>query len=124
MKRQLINIDVTNTLNFDTPISLLGGLSDPYSMNVNAVTQYWWDIAYPFFNVANYSQIQLQVRNVGAPTFNLVNVTTNRTYNGLLQGLNDLNLGVFWYEFPIFTAGAGYQIYTVNDTYEFGDFIW
>ena len=123
MKRQLINIDVTNTLNFDTPISLLGGLSDPYSMNVNAVTQYWWDISYPFFDVALYSQVFLEVRNVGDPTFSAVPVTTNRNYYGLLQGLNDLNLGVFWYEFPIFDPVAGYQIYTVNDTYEFGEFI-
>lgn len=123
MKRQLINIDVTNNLNFDTPISLLGGLSDPYAMNVNAVTQYWWDISFPFFNVANYSQVFLEVKPVGVPTFGLATVTTNRTYNGLLQGLNDLNLGVFWYEFPIFDPVAGYQIYTVNDTYEFGEFI-
>lgn len=124
MKRQLINLSVTNNQSFDTPISLLGGLSDPFSMNVNATTQYWWDIAYPFFDVSLYSQVQLQVRNVGAPTFGLTTVTTNRSYNGLLQGLNDLNLGVFWYEFPIFDPVAGYQIYTVNDTYEFGDFIW
>jgi hypothetical protein len=92
-------------------------------MNVNAVTQYWWDIAYPFFDVALYSQVFLEVRNVGDPTFSVVPVTTNRNYYGLLQGLNDLNLGVFWYEFPIFDPVAGYQIYTVNDTYEFGEFI-
>jgi hypothetical protein len=123
MKRELININVTNNLNFDTPISLLGGLSDPYSMNVNAVTQYWWDISFPFFNVALYPQVQLEFKLVGAPFFALANVTTNLTYNGLLEGLNNLNLGVFWYEFPIFDPVAGYQIYTVNDTYEFGEFI-
>jgi len=123
MKRELININVTNTLTFDTPISLLGGLSDSFSQSVNAVTQYWWDISFPFFNVALYSQIFLEVRPVGAPTFGLATIPTNRSYNGLLEGLNNANLGVFWYQFPIFDPVAGYQIYSTNDTLVFGEFI-
>lgn len=123
MRRELISLNVTNNLNFDTPISLLGGLSDPYSMNVNATTQYWWDVGFPFFNVALYPQVFLEFKMLGAPSFSLATVNTNQTYSGLLQGLNDLNMGVFWYRFPIFTPVAGYQIYTVNDTYVFGEFI-
>jgi hypothetical protein len=123
MKRELININVTNTLTFDTPISLLGGLSDSFSQSVNAVTQYWWDISFPFFNVALYSQIFLEVKPVGAPTFALATIPTNSSYDGLLAGLNNANLGVFWYEFPIFDPVAGYQIYCTNDTLEFGEFI-
>lgn len=123
MKRELISINVTNTLDFDTPISLLGGLSDSFSQNVNAVTQYWWDIAFPFFDVALYPQIFLEFRPVGSPTFSLATIPTNLTYNGLLEGLNNANLGVFWYEFPIFNPVFGYQIYSVNDTLEFGEFI-
>jgi hypothetical protein len=123
MTKEVINISVRNNLNFDTPISLLGGLSDSYEMNINATTQYWWDISFPFFNVALYPTVQLEFKLVGAPSFSLANVSTNLTYDGLLQGLNSLNLGVFWYQFPIFDPVAGYQIYTVNDTYEFGEFI-
>lgn len=123
MKRELININVTNTLDFDTPISLLGGLSDSFSQNVNAVTQYWWDIGFPFFDVALYPTVFLEFKPVGTPTFSLATINTNSTYNGLIEGFNNLNLGVFWYEFPIFDPVAGYQIYSVNDTLEFGEFI-
>jgi len=117
-----ISISVTNNLSFPTPISLFGGFQDSMGQNVNAVTQYWWDIAYPFFDVALYSTVTLEYRPVGSLIYSLVTIPTYNTYDGLLRGLNELNMGIFWYEFPIFNPALGYQIYTVNDNIEFGNF--
>lgn len=117
-----INIAVTNNLNFPTPISLFGGLSDTMSYNINATTRYWWDLGYPFFDVALYPAVTLEFRNVGSLIWNIATVNTYQTYDGLLRGLNELNMGIFWYEFKTFNPTVGYQIYTVNDVIEFGNF--
>lgn len=117
----IISINVTNNMNFRTPVSLFGGASDNQSYNVNATTQYWWDIGYPFFDVALYPQVFLEYRLVGQPTYSIATVQTQQSYNGLILGLNALYFGLFWYQFPTFQPAAGYQIYTVNDVYEFGN---
>lgn len=120
--KEHINLSVTNNLSFRTPISLLGGLSDTFSYNVNATTQYWWDVGYPFFDVSLYPTIQLEYRLVGASVYSIAYISTNLSYNGLIEGLNNANLGTFWYQYPTFNPFIGYQIYTVNDVYEFGNF--
>ena len=116
----VISVNVTNNMSFRTPVSLFGGLQDNQSYNVNATTQYWWDIGFPFFNVALYPTVTLEYRLVGEPFYSIATVYTKQTYNGLIEGLNSLYFGLFWYQFPTFQPAAGYQIYAVNDVYEFG----
>lgn len=120
-----IVLNVTNNLSFDAQISLFGSTSDPLASSVNAYTQYWWDIAYPFLNVANVSTMFLEYKPVGASTFSIAQFNTNNTYNGIWVGLNSLNLGTFWNQFPNgLIPAVGYQIYTSNDKLEFGNISW
>jgi hypothetical protein len=124
MKDGKIILNVQNNFNFDASISLFGSTSDPQAGSLNAVTEYWWDISFPFLNVANVGQMYIEAKRVGAPSFTQVYFTTSNTYNGLLQGLNSIGLGTFWYEFPTFLPLAGYQIYTTNDNLIFGNIGW
>jgi hypothetical protein len=124
MKEGKIVLNVKNNFNFDATISLFGSKSDPQAGSLDAVTQYWWDITYPFFNVANFAQMYIEYKNLGALTFQQAYFNTNYTYLGIIQGLNNLSLGTFWYEFPTFLPSAGYQIYTTNDKIVFGNIGW
>jgi len=124
MKSGDIILNVKNNFNFDATISLFGSTSDPQAGSLNAVQQYWWDITYPFLNVANVAQMYIEVKPVGAPTFNQVYFPTNNNYNGLIQGLNSIGLGTFWYQYPTFIPAIGYQIYTTNDNLVFGNIGW
>ena len=124
MKEGKIVLNVKNNFNFDATISLFGSTSDPQAGSLDAVTQYWWDITYPFFNVANFAQMYIEFKPLGALTFQQAYFNTNYTYLGIIQGLNNLALGTFWYEFPTFLPSAGYQIYTTNDKLVFGNIGW
>lgn len=120
-----IVLNVTNNLNFDAQVSLFGSTSDPMASSVGALTEYWWDISYPFLNVANVSTMFLEYKPVGASTFSIATFYTNNTYNGLWIGLNNLNLGSFWNQVPQgLIPSVGYQIYTANDKLEFGNISW
>lgn len=121
MKDGKIVLNVKNNFPFDATISLFGSTSDPQAGSLNAVTQYWWDITYPFFNVANYAQMSIQFKNVGASSFQIAYFNTYNTYQGILQGLNSLSLGTFWYAYPFFIPSIGYQVYTTNDNLVFGN---
>jgi hypothetical protein len=119
-----IVVNVTNNLAFDAQVSLFGSTSDPLASSVGAFTQYHWDIAYPFLNVANTPIMYIQYRNVGASTFDVMPFYTNLTYQGIWVGLNNLNFGIFWNAFPNFIPLIGYQVYTSNDKFEFGNITW
>jgi hypothetical protein len=124
MKDGNIILNVKNNFTFDAPISLFGSTSDPQAGSLNSVNQYWWDLTFPFFNVANVGQMYIEVKRLGAASFTQVSFTTSNTYNGLLQGLNSLAIGTFWYEYPTFSPAFGYQIYTTNDNLVFGNIGW
>ncbi len=119
-----IILNVTNNLAFDVQVSLFGSTSDPQASNVGAFTQYWWDIAYPLLDIANVSTMYLEYKPVGAATFSIAPFNTNNNYLGIWQGLNNLNFGIFWNQFPTFIPSVGYQIYTSNDKLEFGNISW
>jgi len=124
MKEGKIVLNVKNNFNFDATISLFGSKSDPQAGSLDAVTQYWWDITYPFFNVANFSQMYIEYKPLGGATFQLAYFNTYYTYQGILQGLNNLALGTFWYAYPTFIPSIGYQVYTTNDKIVFGNIGW
>ena len=124
MKDGKIVLNVKNNLPFDATISLFGSTSDPQAGSLNAVTKYYWDIAYPFLNVANVAQMYIEYKPVGASTFQLAYFNTYYTYQGILQGLNSLALGTFWYAYPTFIPSIGYQVYTTNDNLVFGNIGW
>ena len=124
MKEGKIVLNVKNNFNFDATISLFGSKSDPQAGSLDAFTQYWWDITYPFFNVANFSQMYIEYKPLGALTFQQAYFNTYYTYQGILQGLNSLALGTFWYAYPTFIPSIGYQVYTTNDKIVFGNIGW
>jgi hypothetical protein len=124
MKEGKIVLNVKNNFNFDATISLFGSTSDPQAGSLDAVTQYWWDISYPFLNVENVAQMYIEYKRLGALSFQQAYFNTNYTYLGIIQGLNNLALGTFWYQFPNFLPSAGYQIYTTNDNVIFGNIGW
>ena len=124
MKDGKIVLNVKNNLPFDATISLFGSTSDPQAGSLNAVTRYNWDIAYPFLNVANVSQMYIEYKPLGGASFQLAYFNTYYTYQGILIGLNSLALGTFWYAYPTFNPSIGYQIYTSNDNLVFGNIGW
>jgi hypothetical protein len=124
MKEGKIVLNVKNNFNFDATISLFGSTSDPQAGSLDAVTQYWWDIGYPFLNVANVGQMYIEFKPLGTLTFQQAYFNTSNTYLGILQGLNNLALGTFWYAYPTFIPAVGYQIYTTNDRIVFGNIGW
>ena len=69
MKEGKIVLNVKNNFNFDATISLFGSTSDPQAGSLDAVTQYWWDITYPFFNVANFAQMYIEFKPLGGFNF-------------------------------------------------------
>ena len=124
MKDGKIVLNVKNNLPFDATISLFGSTSDPQAGSLNAVTRYNWDIAYPLLNVANVSQMYIEYKPLGGASFQLAYFNTYYNYQGILQGLNSLALGTFWYAYPTFIPSIGYQIYTANDSLVFGNIGW
>jgi hypothetical protein len=115
MPTKQININITNTQSFTAQISLFGGLQDPNRYSVNANTLYTWDTS--LVNFSANSIFTIQAKRSGAPTFNTIVGNMNNSFAGLVYGLNQLNIGMFWYE----VVGALQTIYTSSDFYEFGN---
>lgn len=115
MARKLININVTNTQNFLLNVSLFGGLQDPNRFSANANTLYTWDTSGVNFGANSIFTIQAKVST--APSFMIFNGTMYNSFLGLITGLNNLNMGLFWYEIN----GALSTVYASSDYYTFGN---
>lgn len=116
---QKIVLFIENTLNVPQWVSLLGGGSDAAKYNINASTEYLYDIT--ALNFSSTSTYTLEFKKVGAASFQTISGLTYGSFSNFYADLNDQNLGVFT---PIFPTGLPAQtIYTVNDFYEFGDLI-
>jgi hypothetical protein len=114
MPTKQININITNTQSFTTQISLFGGLQDPNQYSVNANTLYTWDTS--LVNFGANATFTIQAKRSGAPTFNTIQGNMNGSFAGLVYGLNQLNMGMFWFE----VIGSLQTIYTSSDYYDFG----
>ena len=115
MPTKQININVTNTQSYTTQISLFGGLQDPNQYSVNANTLYTWDTS--LVNFSANTTFTIQVKRSGASTFNTIQGNMNNSFLGLVFGLNQLNIGMFWYEI----VGSLQTIYASSDYYEYGN---
>jgi len=114
MPTKEINISVTNTQAFTTQISIFGGPQDPNKNSVNALTLYTWDTGLVNFS-ANYS-FTIQSKRSFEPTFTTITGTMKNSFLGLVYGLNQLNIGMFWYD-------ASNTIYTSSDAFVFGNLV-
>lgn len=115
MPTKQININITNTQSFTTQISLFGGLQDPNRYSVNANTLYTWDTS--LVNFSANATFTLQYKRSGAVSFISLIGNMNNSFSGLVYGLNQLNIGMFWYEI----IGSLKTIYASSDYYEFGN---
>ena len=115
MPTKQININITNTQSYTTQISILGGLQDPNQYSVNANTLYTWDTT--LVNFSANATFTIQYKRSGAPTFSTMQGNMNNSFDGLVYGLNQLNIGMFWFEI----IGVLKTIYTSSDYYEFGN---
>ena len=115
MPTKEINISVTNTQAYTTQISIFGGPQDPNKNSVNAFTSYTWDTNLVNFS-ANYS-FTIESKRYFEPTFTTITGTMRNSFLGLVYGLNQLNIGMFWYD----TASS--TIYASSDAFVFGNLV-
>jgi len=125
MPARKIILNLKNNTSFTNRVSVLGGLSDENRNNVNASTQYLYDIALPqggnppaSFEAS--TSFTLQYRNVGSAIFLTATGLTYGSFERFVESLNDLNLGIFNVAFPNTNSNA---IVTYNDVLEFGDLV-
>lgn len=116
MPAKQIILNVTNTTSLRASFSILGGDQDPNRHNVNAFTQYLYDLVIPDWG--NISSFAIENKVTGAPFFNIASGTTQNTLNGFLENLNNLNLGIF--NIQEINNVNGYILYTFNDYATFG----
>jgi hypothetical protein len=102
-KKMILNIE--NHTPYPAYISLLGGLQDPNQYNINAQTEYLYDIGN--YNWATSSIWTLQFKRVGASTFSVQQGPTNGSSQAFL--INTLRV-----------SSTIFLLYTFNDYYEFG----
>ena len=115
MARKFININVTNTQPFLVNVSLFGGLQDPNRFSVNANTLYTWDTGAVNFSIN--PTFTIQVKKATDPTFITLSGNMYNSFSGLIDGLNNLNIGMFWYEI----LGSLSIVYASSDYYVFGN---
>lgn len=114
MPTKEINISVTNTLPITTQISIFGGPQDPNKNSVNAYTLYTWDTNLVNFS-ANYS-FTIESKRSFEPTYTIIEGTMKNSFLGLVYGLNQLNIGMWWYD-------NSNTIYTSSDAFVFGNLV-
>jgi len=125
MPARTIILNIKNNTAFTNRISILGGLPDTNRNNVNAVTEYLYDIglpqgASPPANFEASTGFTLEYRNVGSAVFLIASGQTYGSFQKFVDELNNLNLGIFNVAFPNTTSQA---IVTFNDVLEFGDLV-
>lgn len=125
MPAKTIILNIKNNTDFTSRISILGGLVDVNRFNVNAFTQYLWDINLPQglnppASFEQSSSFTLQYKLAGALAFETISGNTYGSFIGFVRGLNLLFLGIFNVAMPNTTFTA---IVTFNDVYEFGDIV-
>lgn len=114
MPTKEINISVTNTQAFTTQISIFGGPQDPNKNSVNAFTLYTWDTNLVNFS-ANYS-FTIESKRSFEPTYTIIEGNMKNSFLGLVYGLNQLNIGMWWYD-------NSNTIYTSSDAFVFGNLV-
>jgi len=125
MPARTIILNIKNNTVYTNRISILGGLSDTNRNNVNAVTEYLFDIglpqgANPPANWAASTGFTLQYRNVGSAVWLIASGQTYGSYERFIVELNNLALGIFNVAYPNTALEA---IVTYNDVTEFGDLV-
>jgi hypothetical protein len=125
MPAKTIILNIKNNTAYTNRISILGGLSDTNRNNVNAVTEYLFDIALPQgvnppANWAASTGFTLQYRNVGSSIWLIASGQTYGDFRKFVIELNNLNLGIFNVAYANSTLEA---IVTYNDVLEFGDLV-
>lgn len=115
MPAKQIILNVTNTTSLRASFSILGGDQDPNRHNINAYTQYLYDLVIP--NWANISSFALEYKVTGTATFSIASGITNNTLQGFLYTLNNLNIGLFNIQQ---LSANNYLLYTFNDYATFG----
>jgi len=116
MPTKKIILDITNTQSYPVTISLLGGNQDPMRLSVNSSTLYTWDLT--SINFSANATFTLEFKRTGAASFSTIDGMMKNSFGGLIYGLNQLNLGFFWYQNLV---GATYPVYSASDYYEFGN---
>ena len=114
MPTEKIVLNVTNTQPYTTVVSLLGGLGDWYNQNTNANTLYAWNLS--TINFALNGNFGLEYRPAGSVApYSVFRGVMYYSFAGMLSTLNRYSfLGFFWYD--------GFNVYTANDTLQFGQF--
>ena len=125
MPARTIILNIKNNTVYTNRISILGGLSDTNRNNVNAVTEYLFDVALPQganppANWAASTGFTLQYRNVGSAVWLIASGQTYGSYQRFIVELNNLALGIFNVAYPNTALEA---IVTYNDVTEFGDLV-
>jgi len=125
MPARTIILNIKNNTVYTNRISILGGLSDTNRNNVNAVTEYLFDVALPQganppANWAASTGFTLQYRNVGSAVWLIASGQTYGSYERFVVELNNLALGIFNVAYPNTALEA---IVTYNDVTEFGDLV-
>ncbi len=115
MPAKKIILNIENHTPYPAYISLLGGLQDPNQYNVNAQTEYLYDLG--TFNFATTSTFLLEFKRVGAATFSIKQGPTNGSAQAFLMNLNLSSLGLFN---TLRVSSLIFILYTFNDYYEFG----
>lgn len=115
MPAKKIILNIENHTPYPAYISLLGGLQDPNQYNINAQTEYLYDIGN--YNWATSSIWTLQFKRVGASTFSVQEGPTNGSSQSFLINLNLSSLGLFN---TLRVSSTIFLLYTFNDYYEFG----
>jgi len=113
MKKDLININVTNNTNGLIPVSILGNFTDAMD-TANATTQYSWNIT--GFTITVEQTVTITYRPTNDP--NYINVSApivTQTLQGVIDALNTLNLGAFF----ITTSGGSTFINNYNENIVF-----
>ena len=114
MPAEQIILNVTNTQPYRTVVSLLGGLGDYYNVNTNANTLYRWDLSGVDFSLNAYFYLEYRPAGSVAP-YSVFRGVMYYSFAGMLSTLNRYSfLGFFWYD--------GFNVYTANDTLQFGQF--
>jgi hypothetical protein len=125
MPARTIILNIKNNTAYTNRISILGGLSDTNRNNVNAVTEYLFDVglpqgANPPASWAASTGFTLQYRNVGSAVWLIASGQTYGSYQRFIVELNNLALGIFNVAYPNTALEA---IVTYNDVTEFGDLV-
>jgi len=125
MPARTIILNIKNNTVYTNRISILGGLSDTNRNNVNAVTEYLFDVglpqgANPPASWAASTGFTLQYRNVGSAVWLIASGQTYGSYERFVVELNNLALGIFNVAYPNTALEA---IVTYNDVTEFGDLV-